>query len=52
MLSGVEPDSLTVEQKRKSLREVNILKLKRSWEWKEMMCANGEPNRNFVPREE
>ena len=52
MLSGVNPDSLTAEQKQKSLRGVNIIKLKRSGKLKVRMCANGEPQYIFLPVEE
>ena len=52
VLSGVDPDSLTVEQKRKVLREVNLIKLKRIGKLKGSMCANGSPHHKFLPREE
>ena len=52
ILSGVNPESLTAEQKRKALRAVNIIKLKSSGKLKIGMCANGAPHRKFVPREE
>ena len=52
VLSGVGPDSLTVEQKRKVLREVNLIKLKRIGKLKGSMCANGSPHHKFLPREE
>ena len=41
VLIGVDPDSLTAEQKQKSLRSVNIIKLKRSGKLKGRMCDNG-----------
>ena len=51
-LSGVEPESLTAEQKQKSLRAVNLIKLKKSGNLKVRVCDNGAPYRKFVPREE
>ena len=52
VISGVGPDSLTAEQKRKAFREVNLIKLKRSGKLKVGMCTNGVPHCKFVPREE
>ena len=49
VMNGVEPDSLTAEQKLKSLRVVNLIKLKSSGKLKGRMCANGEPHCKFVP---
>ena len=52
MLSGVDSDSCTAEYKQKALREVNIIKLKRSRNLKGGMCVNGEPHHKFVLMEE
>ena len=48
----VKPDSITAEQKRKPLKEVNIIKLKRSGKLKSSMCANGAVHRKCLAREE
>ena len=48
VLSGVNPDSLAAEQKRKVLRQVNLIKLKISNKTKGRMCANGEPNHCYI----
>ena len=52
VLSGVNPDSLTAEKKRKELRAVDPIKLKRRGKFKYRMCANGAPNSKFLPRED
>ena len=52
ILSSIYPDYHTAEQKRKALRVVNLIKLKRRGKLKGSMCANGEPQRKFVMREE
>ena len=52
LLSGIKPDSLTSEQKRKLLREFNRIKLKRSGKLKGRMCVNGAPHCKFVLGEE
>ena len=52
MPSGADLDSFTAEHKQKSLRAVNLIKLKMSGELKGRMCANGAPRRKFVPRVE
>ena len=52
VMSGVDPDSLTEEQKRKSLRAVNITKLKRSNKLNGRMCIDGAPKHKFVLTEE
>ena len=49
--SGVDPDSLTAEQKQKSLRAVNLVQLKRSGKLKGGVCYIGAPHRKVVPRE-
>ena len=48
----IYPGSLTVEQKRKALRAVNLIKQKYTFNIKGRMCANGTPHGKFVPREE
>ena len=45
---SVNPIYPKEENKQKSLREVNIIKLKRSRNLKGIMCSNGEPHHNFV----
>ena len=40
VMSSVDPDSFTAEQKQKSLRGVNLIKLKRSRKLKGSMCAD------------
>ena len=52
MLRGFDPGSLTAEYNQNALREVNPIKIKMSSKMKGRMCANGEPHRKFVPREE
>ena len=52
VISGINTNSLTVEQKRKAPREVNLIKLKCSGKLKVGMCANGASHRKFVTREE
>ena len=52
VLTAIDPMSLTMEQKRKALRAVNLIKQKRNFVIKGRMCANGAPHRKFVPREE
>ena len=52
VMSGAGPESLTAEQKRKPLREVNLIKLKSSGKLKGRICANGAPHHKFVPKEE
>ena len=51
MLRFFDPESLTAEQNRKSLRAFNIIKLKRRRKFKVRMCDNGAPRRKFLPRE-
>ena len=51
VLTAIDPMSLTMEQKRKALRVVNLIK-KSNFVIKGRMCANGAPHRKFVPREE
>ena len=52
VLSGIGPEYLTAENKKKSLREVNTINLKRSSKLKGRIFDNGEPHRKFVRREE
>ena len=52
VMIGFNPESLTAEKKQKALREVNIIKMKRSGKVKDRMCANGAPHCKFLPREE
>ena len=49
---SVDHDSFTAEQKRKSLRAANLIKLKRSGKLKSSMCANGAVHQKCLAREE
>ena len=50
VLIGINPDSPTVGTNRKSLRSVNIIKLKSSGKLKDRMCANVAPHHKFLQR--
>ena len=50
VLNSVDRDSLTAENKLKSLMEVILIKIKRSEKLKGRICANGSPHRKFIPR--
>ena len=52
VLGRINPDNLTLEQKRKALRAVNLIKIKRCGKVKGRTCANGSVQREYVPREE
>ena len=52
VLSVIDPDSLTTEQKKKSLRSVNLIKLKRRGKLKVRMCDDEAPHCKFILREE
>ena len=52
VLSVIDPDSLTTEQKKKSLRSVNLIKLKRRGKLKGRMCADEAHHCKFILREE
>ena len=52
VLTAIDPDAITKEQKQKALRAVNLIKKKRTGSVKGRMCANGAPHRKFFPREE
>ena len=52
VLTAIDPTSLTIDQKIKALRAVNLIKQKRCGKVKGRMCANGAPYREFVIREE
>ena len=52
VINSVYTYFLTAEQKQKSLREVNLIELKRSRKLKYRMCASGAPHHKFLPREE
>ena len=52
VLGRINPDLLTPEQKRNALRAVNLIKIKRCGKVKGRTCADGSPQRKFIPREE
>ena len=52
VLGRLNPDLLTPEQKRNALRAVNLIKIKRCGKVKGRTCANGSPQRKYIPREE
>ena len=52
VLGGFDPHTLTMDQKKKALKAVNLIKQKCDGKVKGRMCANGAPHRPFVPREE
>ena len=52
VLKSVNPDYLTAEQNRNAVREVNLIKLKRSRKLKGRMCDNRSPQHTFLLREE
>ena len=52
VMSSIDLDSLTSEQRQKALRAVNIIKLNRRGKLKGMMYADGAPHFKFLPREE
>ena len=52
MIGRLDPDSLTKQQKRDALRVVNLIKEKRCGKIKGRTCADGRPQRKYVPREE
>jgi len=47
----LDPDKLTPEQKRKALPAVNLIKEKRNGIIKGRTCADGSPQRGYIPRE-
>ena len=51
VLDAIGPSKLKFEQKKKSLREVNLIKKKKQRKIKGRMSANGFPHRRFVLRE-
>ena len=52
VLGKVDPTTLTQEDKRKALRAINLIKEKRCGKIKGRTCADGRPQRAYVPREE
>ena len=52
VLGVLDPESLTVEQKRKALRAINLIKLKRCGKVKGRTCADGSGQRKYIPRED
>ena len=48
----IDIESLTEEDKRKSLEAVNLIKVKRCGKIKGRTCANGSRQRNFVKAED
>ena len=52
VLGALDVDKLTTNEKQKSLRAINLIKLKRNGVTKGRLCANGAPHRKIVSREE
>ena len=52
VLGVLDASKLMNDQKRRALRAVNLIKLKRSGKLKACMCANGAPQRKYIPCEE
>ena len=52
VLGRLDPTTLSSEQKKKSLRAINLIKEKRCGKIKGRTCADGSSHRNYVPREE
>jgi hypothetical protein len=52
VFGSVNPDTLTKTQKGKALHAINLIKEKRCGRIKGRTCADGRPQRAYVPREE
>ena len=52
VFGSVNPDTLTKDQKYKALHAINLIKEKRCGRIKGRTCADGRPQRAYVPREE
>ena len=52
VLGRVNPESITAAQKYKSLRAVNLIKIKWCGKVKGRTCADGRVQRDYVPRDE
>ena len=52
VFGSLNPDSLSREEKRKALRAINLIKQKRCGRIKARTCADGRPQRSYVPRDE
>ena len=52
VFGSVNPDTLTRDQKYKALHAINLIKEKRCGRIKGRTCADGRPQRAYVPREE
>ena len=52
VIGRLDPMTLTKQQKRDALRVVNLIKEKRCGKIKGRTCADGRPQRKYVPREE
>ena len=52
VFGSLDPDSLSHEEKRKALRAINLIKQKRCGKIKARTCADGRPQRSYVPRDE
>jgi hypothetical protein len=48
----LNPDTLTSPEKKGALRAINLIKKKRNGDIKGRTCADGRPQRNYIPREE
>ena len=52
VLGRLNPEMVTLEQKRMALRAINLIKEKRCGMIKGRTCANGSTQRKYIPREE
>ena len=52
VFGSLDPDSLSHEEKRKALRAIILIKQKRCGKIKARTCADGRPQRSYVPRDE
>ena len=52
VLGAVNLDTLSNDRKRQALRAINLIKIKRSRKVKARMCANGAPQRKYIPQED
>ena len=52
VFGSINPDALTIHQKREALRAVNLIKQKRCGKIKGRTCADGRRQRKYISREE
>jgi len=51
VFEGIDPDTLTLEQKKEALELITLIKLKRCGKVKGRACANGKKQRRYIKKE-